>query len=76
MTVGLPLIKIVLTPLSILLPLGLSAGMSAADVAIQKRFMDQVILWRYYRIDNLKWRDGRYNEIAKSLEESGTSKKN
>ena len=54
MTVGLPLIKIVLTPLSILLPLGLSAGMSAADVAIQKRFMDQVILWRYYRIDNLK----------------------
>ena len=54
MTVGLPLIKIVLTPLSILLPLGLSAGMSAADETIQKRFMDQVILWRYYRIDNLK----------------------
>ena len=34
MTVGLPSIKIVLTPISILLPLGLSAGMSAADVAI------------------------------------------
>ena len=76
MTVGLPLIRIVLTPLSILLPLGLSAGMSAADETIQKSFMDQVILWRHYRIDNLKWRDGRYNEKAKSLEESGTSKKN
>ena len=33
----------VLTPLakSLLLPLGLSAGMSAADVDIQKKFMDQ-----------------------------------
>ena len=36
MTVGLPLMKSVLTPLakSVLLPLGLSAGMSAADAAI------------------------------------------
>ena len=36
MTVGLPLMKSVLTPLakSVLLPLGLSAGLSAADAAI------------------------------------------
>ena len=39
MTVGLLLIKSVLRPLvkSVLLPLRLSAGMSAADVAIQKK---------------------------------------
>ena len=39
MTVGLPLIKCVLTPLakSALLPLGLSAVMPAADAAIQKK---------------------------------------
>ena len=38
MTAGLPLMKNVLTPLakSVLIPLGLSARMSAADVAIQK----------------------------------------
>ena len=44
MTAGSPLIKSVLTPLprSVLLPLGLSAGMSAADAAIQKKkIMDQ-----------------------------------
>ena len=42
-TVGSPLMESVLTPLakSLLLPLGLSAGMSAADVDIQKKFMDQ-----------------------------------
>ena len=36
MTAGLSLIKIVLTPLpkSVLVPLGLSAGMSAADAAV------------------------------------------
>ena len=36
---GLPLMKSVLTPIAknVLLPLGLSAGMSAADVAIQKK---------------------------------------
>ena len=45
MTVGLPLMKSVLTPLakSVLLPLGLSAGMSAADTAIQMKFMDQEV---------------------------------
>ena len=39
MTAGLPLMKIVVTPLaeSVLIPLGLSAGMSAADSAIQKK---------------------------------------
>ena len=38
-TAGLPLMKYVLTPLAknILLPLGLSAGMSAADAVIQKK---------------------------------------
>ena len=39
MPAGLQLMKTVLTPLakSVLLPLGLSAGMSAADAAIQKK---------------------------------------
>ena len=43
MTVGLPLMKTVLTPLarSVFLPLGISAGRSAADVTIQKTLMDQ-----------------------------------
>ena len=42
-TAGLLLMNSVLTPLSknVLLPFGLSAGMSAADAAIQKKFMDQ-----------------------------------
>ena len=40
MSVGLPLMKSVLTTLakSVLLPFGLSAGVEAIDVAIQKRF--------------------------------------
>ena len=39
MTAGLPLLKNVFTSLakSVLLPLGLSAGISAADAAIQKK---------------------------------------
>ena len=39
MTAGLPLLKNVFIPLvkTVLLPLGLSAGMSAADAAIQKK---------------------------------------
>ena len=43
MTVGLPLMKSAHTPLaeSVLLPLGLSAGMSAANAVIQKKIMDQ-----------------------------------
>ena len=43
MTAGLPLMKWVLTPLGkgVLLPLGLLAGMSAAEAAIKTKFMDQ-----------------------------------
>ena len=39
MTAGLPLMKKLLTPLakSVLIPLGLSAAMSAADATIQKK---------------------------------------
>ena len=42
MAAGLPLIKSVLTHLmkNVLLPLGLSAGMSAADVPIQKKIYE------------------------------------
>ena len=52
MTACLPLMKSVLTPLATsgLLPLGLSAGMSAADAGIQKE-----IFWsRKYSINNFK----------------------
>ena len=52
MTADLPLMKNVLTPLAnnVLLPFGLSAGMSAADAAIQKKK-----LWiRKYSINNYK----------------------
>ena len=43
MTAGLPLIKIVLTSLAnrVLIPLGLPAGMSAADAAIQRKIYGQ-----------------------------------
>ena len=43
MTAGLPLLKSVFTQLakSDLLPLGLSAAISAADAAHQKKIMDQ-----------------------------------
>ena len=43
MTAGLSLMKSVLTPYAknVLLPFGLSAGMSAADPVIQKIFVDQ-----------------------------------
>ena len=42
-TAGLPLIKNVLTPImkNVMLPFGLSVGMSAVDAAIQKQLMDQ-----------------------------------
>ena len=61
MTAGLPLMKSVLTPLakSLLIVLGLLAGMSAADAAIQKKFYglgttaliisnEEIINKRYY----------------------------
>ena len=54
MEAGLPLMEKVITPLgkSILLPLRLSAGRSAADAAIQKN------LWiRNYSISNPKQRN-------------------
>ena len=46
-TAGFPLMKSVLTSLakSVLLLFGLSAAMSARDAAIQKKFIDQVVLW-------------------------------
>ena len=45
MTTGLPLMKSVLTSLAkrVLVPLRLSAGMSPADVTIQKTFMNQEV---------------------------------
>ena len=45
MTAGLPLMKRVVTPLAknVLLPLGLSTGMSAADAAIQKKIYEPAI---------------------------------
>ena len=49
--------KSVLSPLAkgVLLPLGLSAGISAAD-------SKENWLIRNYSINNSKWRNGRYNE--------------
>ena len=68
-TTGLPLMKSVLTPLTkrVLLPLGLSAGMSAADAAIQKKTYGSrttaLITSNEEMEDIIK--------IVKSLEESG-----
>ena len=68
MTAALSLIKSVLTPLakSVLLPLGLSARMSAADAAIQKKICgsDTTALI----ISNEEMED--IMKIVKSLEES------
>ena len=69
MTADLPLMKSVLTPLakSILLLLGLSAGMLAADAAIQKKVYEAdvtaLIILNEEMTDILK--------IVQSLEESG-----
>ena len=53
MTVGLPLMKSVLTPLakSVLLPFVLSAVMSAIDVVIEKK---KKTWFGIHRINNLK----------------------
>ena len=68
MTAGLPLMKSVLTRLakSVLLPFGLSAAMSASDVAIQKKIYrsGSTILI----ISNEEMED--IMKIVKSLEES------
>ena len=41
-----------------MIPLGLSAGMSAADAAIQKN----IYIYMNYSVNNFKWKNGRYNE--------------
>ena len=69
MTAGLPLMKNVLTPLtkSVLISLGLLAGMSAADAAIWKKTdgsgTTALIIWNEEMNNIMK--------IVKSLEESG-----
>ena len=69
MTAGLPLMKNVLTPLAknILLPFGLSAGMSAADAAIQKEIYGSGTTALI--ISNEEMED--IMKIVKSLEELG-----
>ena len=69
-TSGLPLMKIVFTPAKIfLLPLGLSAGISAADAAIQKKIYGSGTAT--FIISNEEMND--IMKIVKSLEESGLS---
>ena len=69
MTPGLPLMKRVLTPLakSVLLLLGLSAGMSVADAAIQKKIYGSGTI--AVVISNEEMKDIR--RIVKSHKESG-----
>ena len=69
MTAGLPLMKNVHTPLAknVLLPFGLSAGISAADAAIQKKLYGSrttVLIISNEEMDDIM-------KIVKSLEESG-----
>ena len=64
---GLPLMKSVLTPLakSVLSPLEVSAGISGADAAIQKKIYESgttSLIIQYEEIENLM-------KIVKSLEE-------
>ena len=67
MATGLPLVKSVLTPLaSVLIPLGLSTGISAADTAIQKKIYGldtTALIISNKKIENII-------KIVKSLEES------
>ena len=69
MTAGLPLMKNLLTPLarSFLVPLGLSAGISAADVIIQKKIYGSGTTASI--ISNEETED--IMKIVKSFEESG-----
>ena len=66
MTAGLPLMKSVLMPLvkSVLLSLGLSAGTSAADAAIQKKIFGSGTTALMISNEDIM-------KIVKSLEESG-----
>ena len=69
MTAGLPLMKSVLTPLAktFLLPLGLSAGMSAADLAIQRKTYGSGTTALIISNKEMK----NITKIVKSLKESG-----
>ena len=69
MAAGLSLIKSALTPLdkSVLIPLGLSEGMSAADVVVQKKIYGSGITALI--ISNEEMED--IMKIVKSLEELG-----
>ena len=77
MTPGLPLIKTELTSLakSVLIPLALSAGISAADAAIRKKLYgsdcpsDLALLKTALIISNEELEDKK--KIVKSLQESG-----
>ena len=69
MIAGLPSMKSVLTSLvkSILLPLGLSAGMSAADAAIQKKIYGSTTTALIIADEEMEG----IMKIAKLLDESG-----
>ena len=69
MTAGLPLMKSLLPPFakSILIPLGLSAAMSATDAAIQKKLRGSGITTSI--ISNEEMED--IIKVVKSLEKSG-----
>ena len=78
MTAGLTLMKSVLTPLAkkILLPFGLSAGMSEADAAIEKKSSwisySFGFTLTYYSTNNFNEEmEDIIMKIVKSLEESG-----
>ena len=63
MPAGLPLMKSILTPpaKSVLLPFGLLAGVSATNVAIQKKKKKKSWI-RNYSINNFQWGHEKYNE--------------
>ena len=57
---GLPLIKNVIKPIakkSVLIPLGLTAGVSAADAGIHKK---NIRFWKYDNTNNIKWWNRRH----------------
>ena len=61
MIVGLPLMKSVLTYISVLLPFGLSAVMSATDAAIPNNNNNNSWI-RKYSNNNFRWRKEGHNE--------------
>ena len=69
MTAGVPLMKSVLTPFakSVLLPIGLSVGMSAADVLIQKKIYGSETTALINSNEEME----EIMKVVKSLEESG-----